>query len=145
MCVILLIDRKQLSQYGDNAMGWTIGVRFPVEEKWFFSLRRGIAQWYSAGLRAGWSGVRVPAEAGNFSLHHRVQTGSGAHPASYPVGTRGSSLGVKRLGCEADHSPPSSVEVKEWVELYVRSPNTPSWRGAQLRKERGQLYLILFN
>jgi hypothetical protein len=50
----------------------------------------GIAQWYSAGLRAGCSGVRVPAGAGNFSLHHRVQTGSGVHPASYPVGTRGS-------------------------------------------------------
>jgi len=27
---------------------------------------------------------------GNFSLHHRVQNGSGAHPASYPMGTRGS-------------------------------------------------------
>jgi hypothetical protein len=26
----------------------------------------------------------------NFSLHHRVQTGSGAHPASYPMGARGS-------------------------------------------------------
>jgi hypothetical protein len=25
-----------------------------------------------------------------FSLHHRVQTGSGAHPASYPMGTSGS-------------------------------------------------------
>jgi hypothetical protein len=25
--------------------------------------------------------------AGNLSLHHRVQTGSGAHPASYPMGT----------------------------------------------------------
>jgi hypothetical protein len=36
-------------------------------------------------------GFRVPflAGAGNFSLHNRVQTGSGAHPASYPVGTRG--------------------------------------------------------
>jgi hypothetical protein len=26
---------------------------------------------------------------GNFSLHHHVQNGSGAHPASYPKGTRG--------------------------------------------------------
>jgi hypothetical protein len=34
-------------------------------------------------------------------------------------------LGVKRSGREADHSPPSSVEVKEWVELYLHSPNTP--------------------
>jgi hypothetical protein len=28
-------------------------------------------------------------ETGNFSLLHRVQTGSGDHPASYPKGTRG--------------------------------------------------------
>jgi hypothetical protein len=34
--------------------------------------------------------VRLPAGAGNFSLHHRVQNSSGAHPASYPVGTRDS-------------------------------------------------------
>jgi hypothetical protein len=32
--------------------------------------------------------VRIPAGAGNVSLHHRVQNGSGAHPASYPNGTR---------------------------------------------------------
>jgi hypothetical protein len=43
------------------------------------------------------------------------------------------SLGVKRPGCEADHSPPSSAEVKECVELYLHSPNMPSWRGAQLK------------
>jgi hypothetical protein len=50
----------------------------------------GIAQWYSAGLRAGWSGVRVAAGApGNFYPHHRVQTGSGANPASYQIGTGG--------------------------------------------------------
>jgi hypothetical protein len=30
---------------------------------------------------------------------------------------------------EADHSPPSSAEVKECVELYFHSLNTPSWRG----------------
>jgi len=27
---------------------------------------------------------------GNFSFHHRVQKGSGAHPASYPTDTGGS-------------------------------------------------------
>jgi hypothetical protein len=42
------------------------------------------------------------------------------------------SLGVKRPGREADYSPPSA-EVKEWVELYICYPNTPSWRGAQLK------------
>jgi len=40
------------------------------------------------------------------------------------------SLWVKLPGGEADHSPPSSAEVKECVELYILSPNTPSWRGA---------------
>jgi hypothetical protein len=43
-------------------------------------------------------GVRVPAMAGNFSLHHRVQTGFGPQPASYPMGTGGSSLGGKEIG-----------------------------------------------
>jgi len=40
------------------------------------------------------------------------------------------SLGVKRPGREADHSPPSSAKDKECVELYLHSSNTPSWRGA---------------
>jgi len=38
------------------------------------------------------------AGAGNFSLHHYVQTGSEAHPTSYPKGTRGSLLGGKAVG-----------------------------------------------
>jgi hypothetical protein len=32
-------------------------------------------------------GVRLPAEAGNFSLRHRIQIGSGAHLASHPMST----------------------------------------------------------
>jgi hypothetical protein len=43
------------------------------------------------------------------------------------------SLGVKRLGNEADHSPPSIAEVKECMELYLHSPIMPSWHGAQLK------------
>jgi hypothetical protein len=46
------------------------------------------------------------------------------------------SLGIKRPSREADHSPPSSVEVKEWLELYIHSPSTTSWRGAQLKKHK---------
>jgi hypothetical protein len=37
---------------------------------------------------------------------------------------------VKRPGCEADHLPPSSAEVKEYVELYLHFPSTSSRRGA---------------
>jgi hypothetical protein len=49
-----------------------------------------------------------------FSLRHCIHTGSDANPASFSVGisTRALSLGVKRLGHEADHSIPSSTEVK---------------------------------
>jgi len=39
----------------------------------------------------------------------------------------------KEVEREADHSPPSSAEVKEWVKLYLRSPNTPSLCGAQVK------------
>jgi hypothetical protein len=47
--------------------------------------------------------VQILVEAGNFSPHC-VQTGSRVHPASYPLGTRGPSLGVQWPGHEADHS-----------------------------------------
>jgi hypothetical protein len=47
-----------------------------------------------------------------FYLYHRVQTGSESHPASYPMGTRGYSPGVKRPGHEASHSLPSNAEIK---------------------------------
>jgi hypothetical protein len=46
----------------------------------------GIALGYRSDDRG--SRVRFRAGAGNFSLHHRVQNGSGAHPASYPMCNR---------------------------------------------------------
>ena len=55
-----------------------------------------------------------------------VKTGTGAHPASYRMGT-GSLPGVKWPGRGADRPPPSSAEVKERVELYLYSPSGPSW------------------
>jgi hypothetical protein len=93
----------------------------------------------SVGIALGYlvddrdSRVRFRAGAGNFSLHHRVQTGSGAHPASYPMGTWGSFLGGKATGAWSWPLTPSSSDVKECVELYLHSPYTPSWRGAQLK------------
>jgi hypothetical protein len=65
--------------------------------------------------------VRFLVGAVNFSLFHHVKTGSGAHIASYPVGTGGSFSGVKWLECEADHSPPSSAKVKS-VWRYTSTP-----------------------
>jgi hypothetical protein len=51
------------------------------------------------------------------------------------------SLGVKLPGREADHSPPSSTEVKECMDLYLHSPNPPSWRSAQV-KHRGNFTFL---
>ena len=55
-----------------------------------------------------------------------VQTGPGAHPASYTMGT-GTFPGVKRPGRGYDHPLPSSAEVQKRVELYLYSPSGPSW------------------
>jgi hypothetical protein len=58
-------------------------------------------------------GVRNPAGAKNFSSNLCVQTGSGAHPDSCTMGTGGTFPGAEAWpGRDADHSPPSSVEVE---------------------------------
>jgi hypothetical protein len=72
----------------------------------------------------------IPGRAG-FSLPHNVQIGSGAHTASYPTGTRTLSSGVKRPGCETNHSPHLVLR------LRIRGAIPPLshirvWRGAQL-------------
>jgi hypothetical protein len=77
----------------------------------------------ATALRAGRSGDRIPMEARLFSP---VQTGPGAHPASYTMDT-GSFLGIKRPGRGVDHPPTTSAEFKERVELYLYSPFGPSW------------------
>jgi hypothetical protein len=56
----------------------------------------GIATGYGLDIRM--VGVRFPAWAGNFSLRHHVQTDSGAHPASYPMGIGVSFSGGKATG-----------------------------------------------
>jgi hypothetical protein len=64
-------------------------------------------------LTTGWTiGVRSPTGAEDFSYSPRVQTGSGAHRVSYSMGIRGPPGGKARPRRAADHSPPSSAEVK---------------------------------
>jgi hypothetical protein len=55
-----------------------------------------------------------------------VQTGPGALPAFYTIGT-GTFPRVKRPGLVGDHPHPSSAEIKENIELYLSSPSGPSW------------------
>jgi hypothetical protein len=52
------------------------------------------------------------SDSRNFSLPHIVETGSGAHQASYPLDTGALSMGIKSPGSEADHSPLFCAEVK---------------------------------
>jgi hypothetical protein len=49
------------------------------------------------------------------------------------MGTGGPFPGGKsRPGRDADHSPPSSAEVENELELYFLSPQAPPWRVAGL-------------
>jgi hypothetical protein len=78
---------------------------------------------------------------GIFCLRHRVRSRSGAHPASYPMGTGEelSSPRVKWLGLEADQSSPSSAEVKNaWS--YTSSPFVHV-HGVMLTELQGHPYL----
>jgi hypothetical protein len=102
----------------------------------------GIAQWYSTGLRARWSGVQVPVGDGNLSIHHRLQTGSEARPASYPMDTRSSFPGGKAVGRESDHSTPSSDEVKNaW--RYASTPQYAFKVWCSVKKHRDNFTFTL--
>jgi hypothetical protein len=82
------------------------------------------------------TGVQSLTEAEDFSSSLCVQTGSGAHLASYKMGTGGPfPRGKALLGRDADHSPPPSAEVKNEQELYLLTTQVPPWHVA------GQLYL----
>ena len=73
----------------------------------------GTAQSVLRLLQAERSGDRISVTA-TFSAP--VQTGPGAHPAYYTMGT-GSFPWVKRPGRGVSHPPPSGAEVKVKVEL----------------------------
>jgi hypothetical protein len=64
----------------------------------------------------------IPTESEDFSSSLCVQTGSGAHQASCTMGTGVPFPGGKaRPGRDADHSPPSSAEVKNEC-IYPLTP-----------------------
>jgi hypothetical protein len=83
----------------------------------------GIAQFIKR-LAMGWT-VRgsIPGRARYSAV---VQNDPGARPAPYTVGI-GSFPGIKRPGCDFDHPPPSSAEIKESGDLYLYSISGHSW------------------
>jgi hypothetical protein len=77
-------------------------------------LRAGRSEFYGSITGGGWKFLSSPPALG---------------PTQPPIQwvPRGLSVGVKRPMREADHLPPSSAEVREWVELYLHSPIRLSW------------------
>jgi hypothetical protein len=67
---------------------------------------------------------RFPEEAGNFSFHHSVQNGSGAHPASYSMHTRVSFPGGKSGW---------GVKLTTHIHLVPRSKNAWSYTSTPIR------------
>jgi hypothetical protein len=80
-----------------------------VRKKYFRSRGSSVGIVSDYGLDDRVIEVRSSTGAEDFSSSPCVQTGSEAHPASYPMGTGGPFPGGKaRPGRDADHSPPSS-------------------------------------
>jgi hypothetical protein len=73
----------------------------------------------SVGIAAryGLDGPTISFQKGGFSAS--VQTGPGTHPASYTMGTRSLSRGVKRPG-RGVHRPPASKVTEE--QSYTSTP-----------------------
>jgi hypothetical protein len=87
----------------------------------------GIASGY--GLDDRGVGALSPGRVKSFPFFmSRSALGSTQPPMQWVPGAL--SPEVKRLGREADHSPPSLCRSQENVDLYIHSPSTPSWRSA---------------
>jgi hypothetical protein len=76
---------------------------------------------FLSNVRGATAGVRFPAGTRNFSLPHSVHIGLWV-PEPF-------SLGVKRPGREANHSPPSSAEVMNGGAIPL-PPHMSSWHNA---------------
>jgi hypothetical protein len=63
------------------------------------------------------------------SLLHVFQTGPGAHPATYSLGSGARSRHAKLIL-------PTDVEVSKSRDLYIHSLHTSSWCSAQLAKRK---------
>jgi hypothetical protein len=99
-------------------------------------LAASVGYWYGEGagvpnsVECTTTDWTTPSNGKGFSSSLCVQTGSGAHPTSSPMGIRGPfPRGKARPGRDADHSPPSSAHFKNEWELYL-CPQAPPWRVA---------------
>jgi hypothetical protein len=113
---------------------------FGLDTSWSESRNSSVGIALGYGLDDWGSRVRFPAGAGIFFSTTASRTALGPAQPHIKWVPGSLSLGVKMPEREVDHSPPSSAEVNECVELYLYSPIRYSWRGTQL-KAQGQLYV----
>jgi hypothetical protein len=74
----------------------------------------------SVSIGTGWtSTIQLQVEASEYSLLHSLYITPGAHPASYPADTEGTSPGINWQGYDAYHSPPLSAKVKNGGTIYL--------------------------
>jgi hypothetical protein len=83
----------------------------------------------------------VLAGDGNFSVYCHIQTDSGSHPASYPMGARDSSSGVKVAGLWS--WPLTSIQCR-MCGAIPPLPNTPSWHVVHLKYRDNITFTLLY-
>jgi hypothetical protein len=116
-CCYLGEGHKRRSRKGDAALS-TKNTYLPLQYA-----DRDSSVGIRDSLRAGESGYRNQVEV-RFSAP--VQTGLGAHPASYTMGT-GSFQGVKRPGRGVDHAHLLVPRLKKGYTYNSTPPSGPSW------------------
>lgn len=83
--------------------------------------------WTSPKKTTGWTTAESVLDSWEeqqiYLLLQSIQTGCGAHPVFCPWVLDAVSLGLKQLGCEAEHSPLQSAESK----IVWRCTSTPSF------------------
>jgi hypothetical protein len=126
-------ETDRISSGRRQARTLTTGHRFlEGNSKREWCTHRLYSVWSGAGIAQSWQWratgwvavVRFPAGAKVLSLLHSVQTGCGAHPASYPMGAGGKAAGVWNWPL---------IFIYCWVEEWWSQPPLPytsSWRGA---------------
>jgi len=97
-------DHKELHSQNKTDKYTNVTIIFVTHSFFWAGIAQSVQQ-----LATGWTVRGSNPGGGRFSAP--VQTGPGAHPASYIMGT-GFFPGVKRPGRGIDYTPPSSAEVE---------------------------------
>jgi hypothetical protein len=100
-----------------------------------------IPQWYSTGLRAGWSGFESRLGLGTFFFTTVSRPALGLTNSPIQWGPEDLCVGIKLPEREGDHYPPSSAEVKNaWIHNTTSQYALMAWCSVK-RKHRTTLPL----